>query len=69
MVLFALTCEAPAVFVSLESSIAGDFSKNCITIAPWDRQRMTFIAEADVTTADCERELRMQSLFTKVDDP
>ena len=61
--MFKLTCKTPAVFVSLESSIAGNFSRSCIGITPWQHERIVFTAKDDVCVADLQRTLRMQSLF------
>ena len=63
-VMFKLTCTVPAVFVSLDSSIAGDFSRSCIAMVPWQHERVVFMAKDDVSIADLKRTLRMQSLFT-----
>ncbi len=67
-VMFKLTCKAPAVFVSLDSSIAGNFTKSCIAMVPWQQECVVFMAQSDVSVAEFRRTLRMQSLFAASDD-
>ncbi len=66
--MFKLTCKAPAVFVSLDSSIAGNFTRSCIAMVPWQHERVVFLAKNDVSVAEFKRTLRMQSLFAASDD-
>ena len=67
-VMFKLTCTVPAVFVSLDSSIAGNFTRSCIAMVPWQHERVLFLAKTDVSVAEFRRTLKMQSLFTASDD-
>ena len=62
---FTVSCKAPAVFVSLESSILGNFSSSGFALTPWDHQAVTFTADKDVSSADVEDNLTMQSLFSR----
>ena len=60
---FEVSCDAPAVFVDLATSVPGNFSVNGFAVTPWAPQQVTFRAQDDVSAQKFAEQLTLQSLF------
>ena len=60
---FKISCETAAVFVNLETSLAGDFSSNGFAVRPWAPLHVTFRGQDAISAEEFGEQLTMHSLF------
>jgi hypothetical protein len=60
---FVISSEAAAVFVNLETSLAGNFSSSGFAVTPWAPLKITFRGQNAVSAEHFAEELTLHSLF------